>query len=179
MKNSIDYYLVEGECEDRFIKSSDLIGRVECIDLSEKSVEQINKWSTKLPANKKKLYLNIVFDTDVLLNNKVALLRFFDNIRFLKKKGFNIRLLQQNKDFEEELCHCLGVSKQRLFEKFNARNNREFKQNFISEKKTFIKLEELNSSFRMWMSSHIMEFLEFKEIMFTYEDLPKKPLIKT
>lgn len=175
MKNSIEYYLVEGECEDQFIKSSNLIGRVECIDLSKKNVDQINRWSTKLSGNKKRLYLNIVFDTDVLLNDRVVLSRFIENIRFLKKKGFNIRLLQQHEDFEDELCYCLGINKQRLFEKFNARNTREFKQNFISEKRTFIKLQELNSAFSIWSSACISELEEFEQLMNNYNVLPKKP----
>ena len=175
MKSSIEFYLVEGECEDQFIKSSNLIGRVEYIDLSEKNIDQINKWSTKLPGNKKKLYLNIVFDTDVLLRDRTILLRFIENIRFLKKKGFNIRLLQQHKDFEEELCYCLRVNKTRLFEKFNARNNREFKQNFISEKRIFIKLQELNPEFSIWSSSCILELKEIETFMQDYSSLPKKP----
>lgn len=69
MKNSIDYYLVEGECEDRFIRSSDLIGKIELIDVSEKNVSQLSRWSTKLSGNKKRIFLNIVFDTDVLATN--------------------------------------------------------------------------------------------------------------
>ena len=175
MKQSIDHYLVEGECEDRFIKSSDLIGRVERLDLSEKSTDQINRWLTKLSGNKKKLYLNIVFDTDVLIENKVALSRFIENIRFLNKKGFQIRLLHQHKNFEEELCHSLKINKAKLLEKFNAPSTRSFKQNFISERKCFEKLNELNPNFNLWTSICINQLLEFEALIFEYQDLPKGP----
>lgn len=177
MKSNIEYYLVEGECEDQLVKSSSLIGRVEFLDLSEKSVEQINRWSTKLSGNKKKIFLNIVFDTDVLLNDRTILFKFLENIRFLKKKGFNVRLLQQHKNFEEELCFCLKVNKSKLFDKFSARNNREFKQNFIAEKKAFVKLQELNPSFTIWSSLCISELQEFEKLIHNYDKLPKKPSI--
>lgn len=175
MKSSIDYYLVEGECEDQLIKLSDLIGRIEYIDLCEKNVDQINRWSTKLSGNKRKIFLNIVFDTDVMLGDRIVLLRFIDNIRFLKRKGFNVRLLQQHKDFEDELCSCLKISKKTLFNKFNARNDREFKRNFIIDKKGFTKLQELCPDFALWCSSCIFELKEFEDLMKDYLYLPKKP----
>jgi hypothetical protein len=175
MKNSIEFYLVEGECEDSFIKSSNLIGRVECLDLSEKSSEQINKWSTKLPGNKKKIFLNIVFDTDVLIDRSSHLCKFIENVKFLKKKGFNVRLLQQHRNFEEELIYCLKINKKELFNKFNARNIKEFKHNFINEKKKSSKLIELNSSMVFWTSVGISQLEDVKEHLCCYDVLPKKP----
>lgn len=175
MKSSIDYYLVEGECEDRFIRSSDLIGKIELIDVSEKNVSQLSRWSTKLSGNKKRIFLNIVFDTDVLATNQTILLKFIDNIRFLKKQGFNIRLLQQHLNFEDELCLSLGVTKADLFAKFNARNSREFKQNLIADQNRFKKLNEINPCFNLWSSECIDMLGEFSSLMHNYDSLPKKP----
>ena len=175
MKNSIIYYFVEGECEDHFIKHAGLMGRIIKLDLSERSEVQISKLLTNLPRNKKQIFLNIVFDTDVLINDRTKLERFITNIRFLKKGGYIVKLLQQHKNFEEELFYSLKVSKQKLFEKFSARNDREFKQNFIADKKPYTKLQEINPDFLFWSSEHINELTEFENLMCKFSLLTKKP----
>ncbi|MDM1334709.1 hypothetical protein HXZ93_01450 [Acinetobacter pseudolwoffii] len=175
MKNNIVYYFVEGECEDHFIKHAGLMGRIIKLDLSERNEAQINKLLTNFPRNKKHIALNIVFDTDVLINDRTKLERFITNIRFLKKGGYILKLLQQHKNFEEELFYSLRVNKQRLFEKFSARNDREFKQNFIADKKPYTKLQEINPDFLFWSSEHICELTEFENLMCKFSSLTKKP----
>lgn len=175
MKNSINFYFVEGECEDHFIREAGLMGRILKLDLSERSEMQITKILTNLPRNKKQIFLNIVFDTDVLLNDKAKLEKFIANIRFLSKKGYIVKLLQQHKTFEEELSFCLRTTRQKLYEKFNARNDREFKQKFIADKKPYVKLLEINSSFSFWSSEHILELKDFQNLVCRFYLLAKKP----
>jgi hypothetical protein len=176
MKNNIIFYFVEGECEDHFIKHAGLMGRIIKLDLSERSEAQISKLLTNLPRNKKQMFLNIVFDTDVLLNDKAKLERFIANICFLNKRGYVVKLLQQHRTFEEELSHCLKANKQKLFDKFNARNDREFKQKFISDKKPYTKLLEINPDFLFWSSENISELDEFQSLVCKFSLLIKKPL---
>ena len=175
MKNNIIYYLVEGECEDHFIKHAGLMGRILKVDLSERSEAQISKLLTNLPRNKKSIIFYVVFDTDVLIQDRVKLDKFITNIRFLHKRGYAVKLLQQHKTFEEELYCCLRITKQKLFDRFNARNDREFKQKFISDKKPYVKLLEINPNFSFWSSELISELSEFETLLCPFITLTKKP----
>jgi len=176
LNNSLEYYFVEGQCEQHFIKSSNLIGRVIILDLSEKSVDQLKKTLAVLPSQKKRTFINIVFDSDILINNQTLLFRFKENVSFLKKQGFKVRLLQQHRNFEEELIYSLNISCSSLLSKFNARNQREFKSHFICDQKISDKLNSLSSTFNFWTSPLIERLIEFDNIaQNNFSNLPKRP----
>ncbi|MFN4105720.1 MULTISPECIES: hypothetical protein [Acinetobacter] len=176
MNNSFEYYFVEGQCEQHFIKSSNLIGRVIILDLSEKSVDQLKKTLAVLPSQKKRTFINIVFDSDILISNPTLLSKFKENVSFLKRQGFKIRLLQQHKNFEEELIYSLSIKSSLLFLTFNARNQREFKSRFLCEQKISDKLSSLSSAFNFWTSPLINQLIEFDSMaQNNFSNLPKRP----
>ncbi|EMJ3100671.1 hypothetical protein ACUF4Y_003707 [Acinetobacter baumannii] len=85
MKNDINLYWVEGECEMAFIKSSPLLGRAEKVDLCELPLNKLKSRTIRLSGNKKKLFLHIVFDTDVLKNCPAKLKNFLEKFSLFRK----------------------------------------------------------------------------------------------
>ena len=57
MKNDINLYWVEGECEMTFIKSSPLLGKAEKVDLCELPLNKLKARTIRLSGNKKNFSL--------------------------------------------------------------------------------------------------------------------------
>lgn len=171
-KHTINQFWVEGDCEKKLIHSLSLIGKIDILDLSERTTEQLQRMVGKLSSNRKNLKLYIVFDTDILIREKKCLERFTQNINFLIKQKFNVYLLQQHRDFEEELCFCLNMSMKELHHQFQARNQREFKSNFIHEKNLINKLK-LGKDSKFWQSNLIEILDSFKHLDYKSDDLAK------
>ena len=96
----------------------------------------------------------------------------------MKKQGFNLRLLQQHFDFEDEIMHCNGININQFYTTFNVRNKTEFKSNMISEKMMYEKICRLIRDFTIWNSLLISHLDKFEKSKCNFTKLPKKPLKK-
>lgn len=179
MAKSLNYFFVEGKCEKNLIERLELIGQIKLWDLVELEQHKLLRLIGTLSSNKKSSNIFVVFDTDLIENNQHLCKRFSENIKFLKKHGFSVHLLQQQRDFESMLCFELSISMTQLQQHFNARNKDDFKTNFCQEKNLDSKLQSIKTSFNLWSKPLIsqLSFLEPKycEIK-TYHILkPKSP----
>ena len=161
MISSINHYWVEGKCEQFFVISSPLLGKPEIVDLTELNVNQVRKKTIKLSGNKKNVWINIVFDTDVLKNTPAKLECFLNNISYLLKQGFNLRLLQQDNDFEDEIIKSNNLNYQKFLNLFEVRNKKEFKSNMLSENSMYEKFCKKIKSFTLWESNLIIQLSKY------------------
>ncbi|ENU4056039.1 TPA: hypothetical protein PPD39_003747 [Acinetobacter baumannii] len=155
MKNDINLYWVEGECEMTFIKSSPLLGKAEKVDLCELPLNKLKARTIRLSGNKKKLFLYIVFDTDVLKNDPAKLTNFLQNLTYLERSGFKLKLLQQDADFEDEIMKSNNMGLSKFRELFNVRNKSEFKSNMLREHSMHKKIVDKIPTFKLWESELI------------------------
>lgn len=174
MKNDINHYWVEGDCEKAFVRSSPLIGIPEKVDLTELTNDQVRKRTIKLSGNKKKLWINIVFDTDVMKKDPMKLNCFLLNIEYLLNLGFQIRLLQQQDDFEEEIMKCNGLSLSQFKSTFNIKNITEFKKNMLNEHSMHKKLCAKIPNFALWESNLFLGIGIHTTRQSSYSKQPKK-----
>ncbi|MBM7141210.1 hypothetical protein [Acinetobacter sp. 105-3] len=171
MKNDINIYWVEGECEMIFIKSSPFLGKAEKVDLCEIPLNKLRSRTIKLPANKKKLLLYIIFDTDVLKNFPAKLDNFLQNLKYLENNGYQLRLLQQDIDFEDEIMKCNNISSSKFRELFDIRNQKEFKTKMLREHQMHKKIIEKIPNLKLWeselfykLSTHISKQSSYKKL---------------
>ncbi|MBJ9716718.1 hypothetical protein [Acinetobacter pittii] len=172
MKSDINIYWVEGECEMIFIKSSPLLGKAEKVDLCEIPLNKLRSRTIKLPANKKKLLLYIIFDTDVLINFPAKLDNFLKNLKYLENNGYQLRLLQQDKDFEDEIRNCNNISPSKFKELFDVRNQTEFKTKMLREHQMHKKIIEKIPNLKLWESELFYKLKIHIEKQSSYKKLP-------
>lgn len=124
-KNKLYYYLVEGDCEEYFVKAVKnryiLSGQVSKFNILEQRVDRvarlINKNSTVI----------IVFDTDVLDYDKLK--KFNENLNKIKRISNDIVLIPQIKNFEDEILFATNVKKLRDITKSSS--DKDFKRDFL------------------------------------------------
>ncbi|WP_337081268.1 hypothetical protein [Acinetobacter pittii] len=174
MKNDINLYWVEGECELNFIKSSPLLGRAEKVDLCELPLNKLKSRTIRLSGNKKKLFLHIVFDTDVLKNCPAKLKNFLENLAYLERSGFKLGLLQQDMDFEDEIIKCNNLGLTRFKDLFKVRNKTEFKNNMLREHLMHKKILDKIPNFKLWESELISALSIHIEKQSSYQKQPIK-----
>jgi len=150
-------YFYEGGCEKellRYLQDEKLIkpGKSDPFNLWQDKIKSILR---KL-SDPKRLKIYFIVDTDI----KESLSIFKENIRGLK--GYNICLIIQNKNLEDELVYSCFKNKKELFKHFDACNKDEFTSNFIKKaKKEFnLKSKLKNCDFsKLW--SRNIEFNDF------------------
>lgn len=94
----------------------------------------------------KKSMVYIMYDSDVLDgdNNANALInKFTNNLEMLKTNGCRIYLLQQTKNFEDELCFACSKTIRELQQSFSAQSNKDFKPALIKDTNLLQKLQKL------------------------------------
>ncbi|SMN13341.1 hypothetical protein BHECKSOX2_403 [Bathymodiolus heckerae thiotrophic gill symbiont] len=119
-------YFYEGESEKKlitYLKDRQIIkpGRIKKFNLWQDKFTSIER---TLPL-RKRLKLYFIIDTDALKSVKW----FKDNLKKLKK--YNICLIVQSKNLEDELSYMCEQSKKQLFTAFDASNKEEFTSKFI------------------------------------------------
>lgn len=143
-------YLVEGETEKYLIE--DL--KKNEITISAQVV-RFNLWDNDIgklianipPANKG--FVCIIYDTDVLYhsetNNRDALInKFKNNIKRLIDKKYNIILLQQTFNLEDELGFCCNCDITLLYKHFNVTERNKLKTAFLNTRDIVKYLEKIN-----------------------------------
>ncbi len=144
----IQYY-VEGECEQRLVKTliqQNLIfpGQKDVLNPVQEHIRPTHL--RKLPAY---TAVVLIFDTDI--NNAEILI---DNIQVLKNQP-NIKsiiTIPQVRNLEEELIRCTDVRQVRTL--LNCKSNSEFKNAFIEEKRLYEKLIAHHFDFaKLWSSN--------------------------
>ncbi|AYQ56285.1 hypothetical protein MS2017_0546 [Bathymodiolus thermophilus thioautotrophic gill symbiont] len=117
-------YFYEGESEKKlitYLKDKGIIkqGKVRKFNLWEGDINRIIRMLSK----SSELYF--IIDTDTLTNKQL----FKDNLK--KLKGYNVCLIVQNKNLEDELSYVCEQTKDQLFTEFGACNKNEFTSKFI------------------------------------------------
>ena len=117
--------IVEGETEEKFFKTfKDLLNKQSLVKRC--NLFQDSK-GNKYMIGEKYDNVYIILDADMFTGNWDIFKRNYKNIIADKKFVFI-----QNKNFEDELVHALGLkNKNNLFKLFSASGKDEFKSNFI------------------------------------------------
>lgn len=167
------FFLVEGDTEKALLKELR-----EHHNLIIKEIRKFNLWNANLmsllPMIKPNMGVVVIFDTDTLNNIN----DFIRNLSLLSRRVKRLFLIQQNKNFEDELCFaCNNCTQTNLFKLFaqkntNIRSVSEFKRNFLQCTKRIKRLEEINFSHaRIWSKHHelISQLLQYnaRHIEFT------------
>lgn len=154
------YCFVEGECEKKFIE--DLLSSRQIKILLK--VKKINLWMENsikkhIITIKKDDKIFIIFDTDTVNNQNKS--KFIKNLNLLIRNKNKIVLLEQNQNFEDELCYSLNFTRLQLLKEFKADGVSEFKSRFIALTSTSNKLKCLNINWeKLWNRSVIYKDIE-------------------
>lgn len=123
-------YLVEGETEEALIKaliSNNTLehGRVIIFNCWDGKAESIARRLSTSESNK----IYIVFDTDVTNRAK----NFVHTVNYIIRYSYQVVLLQQTKNLEEELVYsCSQIrTENKLYFHFNAQGPNQFKKEFL------------------------------------------------
>lgn len=177
MRSEINYFFVEGECEEALIPALNIMGRIEKINCAAITPEKLKRTLPKFSSSSKKTKIYIVFDTD-LLTNQNNLNRFIENIKLLVKQKFSVHLLQQLPDLEGELCITFKTTLSGLYKIFNTTSKSEFKRNFINERNLKQKLEihfEVSSFNNMWSRSLVSSISHLSHLKADFSNTTKCP----
>lgn len=125
-----------------------------------KDIKIFNLWNSSLnsllPLIKPNMGVVVIFDTDTLERIEY----FKKNLSLLSRKVKYLYVIQQNKNFEDELCLCCCCSQIALFKSFakkgtNSTSVSEFKRNFMICQQRIKKLEKINFSHdKLWSKQH-------------------------
>ena len=137
-------FFVEGETEQSLVKKQ-FHGKVEVLNLWNANLKKIQAKIQRL--SPRDTYLFIVFDTDELGN----VLNFIGTINSLKTHCKELFILQQMRNFEDELCHACQCKMTELFAMFAADGKNYFKQRFIASSDCLSQLKKQGFSLeRLW-----------------------------
>lgn len=154
MLNNI--YLVEGEIEEKIIK---LLKEKYILSGKIHIIHQKLITNTLLRILKKYSNIIMIFDTDTSETYKTIK----ENIKMLKKYKFQVVLIPQVENIEDEIVYATDIKDiQKLLK---SKSKGDFKSDFLNEKNCLKKLEEHQFSIeRFWSRSpeNSSKFSEFK-----------------
>lgn len=155
------HYFVEGETEKKLIeelkKEQNLIvsGAVNVFNVVEKRFS--NAIITNLQNNTIAI---LVFDTDKKTTGILV-----ENIRLLKRCRSirEVWCVMQVEDLEDELVRSTDIKQ--IKDLIGCRSNRDFKRDFLKEKRVMLKLKEHNFTIeRMWSTKPSEEYRDFQNM---------------
>jgi hypothetical protein len=154
-------YIVEGECEEKLLKNLQNYkygyidsGKIFIINLmQEKLTERSAVFSKKNDA------IACIIDTDIC--EKANIEAFKHNYKLLHKKAKKLKIFVQNKNLEDELAKALKITKNELYEVFNAQGKKEFKNRFNDITNLIQKLETKSIDYTLLWNS----FGEFRALL--------------
>jgi len=120
-------YFYEGETEKALLN---FLKHTDNNKIRPGKVKKFNLWQDKIGtilrklSKKTELYYFII-DTDTVTNIQL----FEDNLK--KLKGYNVCLIVQNENLEDELSYMCAQTEKQLFAEFSACNKDEFTRKFI------------------------------------------------
>ena len=150
--NLIKIFYVEGENEEHFLRHASSGGRIKRFNFWQQDVKKIIR---RLNQN---YCVTIIFDTDAIGDNELR--RFFSNIQKLDSICHRVTLLQQSKNFEDELIYSCQRKKKDLFDRFNAKSHKEFKRNFNGTTNVMSVLDQLGFDRELMWSKPIIKELK-------------------
>lgn len=138
-------YLVEGKCEEVFIKNIKdkyiKSGVIKIVNVAKERIK--NELLRKMTINS---YVILVFDTDVI-NFEILL----DNKKRLER-DYKVIFLYQHENFEDELIKSTNLKK--IEDMFKVIGKDNHKYNFINCKDLNKKLEDIEFNFdKMWVNN--------------------------
>ena len=143
------HYFVEGECEKKLIsvlkeqKNLIVAGKIDVLDVTKERLTDL-----KLRPLQEGIILILVFDTDT---QETAIL--WDNLNMLKEcsRFKEIWCVMQVTNLEDELVRSTDI--RNIKELLGSKSIKEFKTDFIKEKRLYQKLTEKGFELRkMWIS---------------------------
>lgn len=93
----------------------------------------------------------IVFDSDEVEQSA----RFIENIKFLKKRGHRVYLLQQKENFEQELAWCCELTVKQFISAFCSKEKsgiNDFKRDFIACNNQLLRLLKIGMRETRWFT---------------------------
>ncbi|WP_439256976.1 hypothetical protein [Lonepinella sp. BR2271] len=158
-QNKTVLFLVEGETEEKLIKTLKLLGKV----------QKFNCWNQdiyKLIPRLRASEIYIVYDTDVTTNS----VRFCQNIQQLKDYKLTVFLLQQTLNLEDELVkssNCRNINAI-----FKTKSKKEFKTQFKDCSNLAQKLKEIDfKAEKLWQGEHEQSLMPLESLRRFYGDL--------
>ncbi|EEV5956314.1 hypothetical protein [Escherichia coli] len=144
---------VEGETEYALFQKMKQKGLIKFKKIVKKNfwVDDIKKYAVNIPKN---CDLIVVFDSDVI--DRVD--RFIQNVNYLASRKHSIFLLQQTRNFEEEIAYCCSVTLNKLIASFckcKTSGVADFKRDFISSSNPFDKLVALGINQDKWFKREL------------------------
>lgn len=151
--------LVEGETEEKLVKTLNIVGKIRKINLWEKDI-------SKIIATIKEDNVVIVFDTD-----KVEMIqRFITNLKILEKHKIKFSLVQQSKNLEDEVIYCSKCK--RIQDVFNTQGVKEFKNEWNKCQNLDNKLHEIYfDSNKLWTRTLIKPLEKWKDCQKSFKEL--------
>ena len=127
------HYLVEGECEEHFIRENNRlpdpylkIGKVEVFNFLTQRISM-----RKIMTIGRNSLLVIVFDTDIDCDLTII----EGNVAMLKKYKVDFVFVLEDKNFEDEILNSTDIKQ--LRDLFHSKYNSDFKKDFIKAKNVF------------------------------------------
>lgn len=156
--SKIKIILVEGETEFSLFQKMKQDKVISAKTIVKKNLwqESIKNYAITIPKGSDVL---IIFDCDEVEQFS----RFIENIKFLKSRGHKIHLLQQTRNFEEELAWCCGKSVKKLVADFCVKKTsgiNDFKRDFIACSNPLPKLLKLGMQEVKWFTRELHAVLE-------------------
>ncbi|MBK0098471.1 hypothetical protein IBT49_20995 [Erwinia sp. S63] len=150
--------LVEGDTELHLFQKMKLSNLISVKTIIKRNLwqESIKSYAITIP-NKSEVL--IVFDSDEI-NQSV---RFIENVKYLKSRGHKVHLLQQTKNFEEEIAWCCGKKVPKLISEFCPKKTsgvKDFKRDFIACSNPITKILGLGMQEAKWFSRDLHAALE-------------------
>ncbi|RLL41592.1 hypothetical protein D9K79_12755 [Acinetobacter cumulans] len=155
-------FIAEGATERALVKKF-FEGTVKEINLAQRDIQRLLK---PIPV---KAHIHLMIDIDILAD-KICLNRMLENIKTLKKLGYNFSILQQNKNLEDELARACNCSLKALLKYADCSSPSELKGNFIKNPTCVFSHPEFNHT-RLWTTALIPELENYEAHQLTGNDL--------
>lgn len=172
MKSKNIIIFVEGETERHLLNNMKIEGMARY-----SKILKVNFWQDDIVKiipflSDTKAIILIIFDTDCIEVKTEK--RFKNNLKNLEKRGYRFHLLQQTKNFEDELIYSCCITHGKLISHFCGEylSKSEFKSKFLSCGNPVSKLKKINfSGKRLWARNLINELNDFSKYKGSYNKL--------
>lgn len=167
MKKNNLLFLGEGQTEAKLIETF-FQGRARVFNLAHNNISKI---ITTIP-KPNQVHLYLMIDTDILGDSK-KIECLIKNLRYLIKLKYEISILQQKGDLEDELARACSCTIQQLLTFANCASKSELKRKFLSNVSCVTNHPKFDIN-KLWKVDLIDSLSDFIEYQKDAESLPKK-----
>lgn len=170
MKKKNLLFLGEGQTEAKLIETF-FLGRARIFNLAHNDIGKIIRTIPK----PHEVHIYLMIDTDILIDSKKREC-LIKNIRYLRKLKYEISILQQHGDLEDELARACSCTIPQLLSFTKSASKSELKRNFLNNVSCVTNHPKFDIK-KLWKTDLIDELNEFIEYQKDAEDLPQKSKI--